>query len=254
MITDIEHINNGQAKAAQRIPLFDALRGLSVLSMVGFHFCYDLVELRGINLAWFQPPFEDVWRASISWVFLALAGIMCSFSSNNLKRAARYGFVALAIWAVTTIAAVDVPISFGIIYCMAASTFIFALLQRTKLQPKGVVFALICFACFLVSLNISRGYLQILGFHLVLPSSLYASEWLSWLGFPGPHFSSGDYYPLLPYCLMYMTGASLGPWFKSKIPGSLSKLRARPIEFIGRHALEIYILHQPILLLLANLF
>lgn len=100
---------------ARRVRFFDSLRGLSVLSMVGFHLCYDLRYLAELSLPWFQGTFQDIWRATISWVFLFLAGVMSSYSRNNYRRAAKYGLFALAIFAVTTIAAVDDAISFGII-------------------------------------------------------------------------------------------------------------------------------------------
>lgn len=107
---------------ARRVRFFDSLRGLSVLSMVGFHLCYDLRYLAGLSLPWFQGTFQNIWRATISWVFLFLAGVMSSYSRNNYRRAAKYGLFAFAIFAVTTIAAVDDAISFGIIFCMAACT------------------------------------------------------------------------------------------------------------------------------------
>ena len=250
----VEMNQTAQASKTQRIRLFDVLRGLSVVSMVGFHFCYDLVELQGYNLPWFRPPVEDIWRSSISWLFLALAGVMCSYSRNNFKRAAKYGLVALGIWIVTSLAAVDVPISFGIIYCMAASTLVYAMLQRFGIEPKGAAAAIVLFLIFCITLHISSGYLQIPGKLFDLPRTLYSTEYINWLGFPGPHFTSGDYYPLLPYCLMYLAGASLGPLLKQELPSKVKALGIYPLELIGRHALEIYILHQPILLLLSSLF
>ena len=242
-----------RVKVWSRIRVFDTLRGLSVVSMVLFHFCYDLVELSGIDLPFFRPPFEDVWRASISWVFLTLAGIMCSYSRNNFARALKYGIVAFAIWLATTVAAIDIPISFGIIFCMAASTLVYALAQKAGIAPRGVWVAFALVVLFLICLKIPSGYLQVAGIKIVLPKALYSSEWLSWLGFPGPRFSSGDYYPLLPYCLLYMAGAAIGPWLKSKLPEAIKGAGLGPLEFIGRHALEIYILHQPVLLLLSEL-
>lgn len=249
MPQDLEHAaNDSQPRIASRTPLFDVVRGLCVLSMVGFHFCYDLVELRGIQIPWFRPPFEDIWRASISWVFLALAGVMCSYSRNNLRRAGKYGAVAFLIWVATTVAAVDIPISFGIIYCMAASTLLYALLQRVDRAPQRIFATCVLLVLFLATLKISSGRIEILSVSLEMPRSLYSTEHLSWLGFPGPKFESGDYYPLLPYCFMYLAGASIGPRIRASLPGPLGKICCRPLEFIGRHALEIYILHQPILL------
>ena len=78
-------------RPARRVPLFDTVRGLVILSMVAFHATYDAVILYGCDIEWFlNPLIQTVWRNSISWTFLLLAGIMCSYSRNNVKRAARY--------------------------------------------------------------------------------------------------------------------------------------------------------------------
>lgn len=253
MPEQIHTTSEAPGKASTRIHLYDAIRGLCVISMAGFHYCYDLVELAGVDLGWFRPPFENVWRASISWSFLFLAGLMCSYSRNNLRRSVKYGLVALLIWAVTTIAAVDIPISFGIIFCMAASTLVYALLQRARIAPRGFVAALALFVLFVCALGVPCGIVQLGSFKLALPGSWYSTEWFSWLGFPGPRFSSGDYYPLLPYTLMYLAGAAVGPVIKARgLPGPLMKFRCKPLEFIGRHALLVYVLHQPLLLLLSG--
>ena len=157
---------------ARRVRFFDSLRGLSVLSMVGFHLCYDLRYLAGLSLPWFQGTFQDVWRASISWVFLFLAGVMSSYSRNNYRRAAKYGLFALAIFAVTAIAAVDDAISFGIIFCMAACTLVTAILETLRIRPGGLVAGAACVAAFLALLHVPTGYLD-LGFtRMTLPQEL----------------------------------------------------------------------------------
>ena len=211
-------------RVSSRVHGYDVIRGLAVISMVGFHFCYDLATLKGASIPWFIPPFQDVWRASISWTFLIVAGVMCSYSRSNLRRGVRYLVLALVIFAVTTIAAVDTPISFGIIYCM-----LFVLCLGV---PSGTI-----------------GFAPFGGPFLRLTRVPYDSGFLSWLGFPGPHFSSGDYYPPLPFSLLYLSGVSLGRLFRSiGTPRWLRRLSCRPIEWVGRHALPVYVLHQPILL------
>lgn len=77
----------GERKPAERIVFFDTLRGLTILSMVAFHTTYDLAYLYGYDMPWFTSTlFQDIWRASISWTFLILAGWMTQHSRNNLKR------------------------------------------------------------------------------------------------------------------------------------------------------------------------
>ena len=55
----------------KRITIFDTVRGFTMISMAGFHACYDLAYLYDWDMPWFtQTIFQDIWRASISWVFL----------------------------------------------------------------------------------------------------------------------------------------------------------------------------------------
>ena len=88
----------------KRITIFDTVRGFTMISMAGFHACYDLAYLYGWDMPWFtQTVFQDIWRASISWVFLFIAGWMCTLSHNNAKRAAKYAAAALVVWIATTL-------------------------------------------------------------------------------------------------------------------------------------------------------
>jgi uncharacterized membrane protein len=222
--------------------------------MVGFHLCYDLTSLKGMGLGFFVPPFEDVWRASISWTFLLVAGCMCSLSRNNLRRAAVYLAVAALITLATTVAGVDVPITFGIIFCMGASTLVSWALERLGASPQGPVAASALAILFMLCLGVPSGHVGLGVLSVALPHALYGTDWLSWLGLPGPTFSSGDYYPLLPYCLLYLCGSALGTWWSAtRWPRFCSCLHARPIEFVGRHSLVVYILHQPLLLVILGL-
>lgn len=222
--------------------------------MVLFHLCYDLTALAGIDLAWFRPPLEDVWRATIAWTFLAVAGVMCSLSHDNLTRSLRYLGVALAIWLVTTLVAVDTPISFGIVFCIGASTLIDSLLERLHLEPAGWPMAALLAVLFVLCLGIPHGTLGAGSLTVRLPEAPYLSGWLDWLGFPSPTFASGDYYPLLPFSLMYGAGIAAGRALgRSGYPRWFLRARCRPLEFLGRHALAIYLIHQPLLLVACGL-
>lgn len=220
--------------------------------MVGFHLCYDLVYLRGAGLAWFAPPLQDIWRASISWTFLFIAGFMCSLSRSNLRRVGLYGAVALAVFVVTSFASVDAPISFGVIYCMSFSTLIAWLLDRAGMRPYGPVAALVLVGLFLVLYDVPRGFIGIGDIHVALPHQLYSHGMLSWLGLPGPGFVSSDYYPPIPFSLMFLSGAATGWWLKDRGYPAWMYAGCAPLEFVGRHALPIYVAHQPVLLLLTD--
>lgn len=237
-----------------RFRAFDVLRGFSVVSMVLFHFCYDLKFIAGKDPSWFAPPLQDIWRASISWVFLFVAGCMCSFSRNNLRRAIPYCGVACAIFVVTTIAAVDTPISFGIMFCIGACTLIVGLLERAGIRPHSVPAAILFMLCFALTLHVPHEYVGWGSMRMALPTSWYTTPWFSWLGLPGPGFSSGDYYPVIPFLFMYLCGTAMGwHWKESGYPPFLQRLACPPLEWVGRNALPIYVMHQPILLLISSL-
>lgn len=243
----------GTEREHRRVRAFDVWRGFSVISMVLFHYCYDLRFLSGLPLTWFAPPLQDVWRASISWSFVFIAGCMCSHSRNNLKRAGLYGLFALGIFLVTTVAAVDLPISFGVIYCMAACTFVEWVLERLRLRPHGYVAAGVLLLLFLVLLGLPQGHVGLGPFQMTLPASLYSTEWFSWLGLPGPRFASGDYYPLLPYLMLYLAGSACSSvWKERGYPDWAYRDVAKPLQLVGRHALLVYVVHQPVLLLLSG--
>lgn len=229
----------------RRIHAFDIARGTAVVSMIAFHTVYDLVCYEGFEAPWFWSWPGDVWRASISWTFLLLAGRMFSISHDNWRRAGCYALAAALIFVVTLVVAVDVPISFGIIYCMAASTALYALLAKTGVDFGHPAFIVGCALAFLLCLEVPHGRIGIGAVSVALPRELYATPWLSWLGFPGPTFASGDYYPLLPYALLYGVGVGWGHAVSSKnAPEWFLRVRCAPLEFLGRHSLVIYVFHQ----------
>ncbi len=238
-----------EPSASPRMALFDIVRGFSVISMVLFHLCYDIRYIYGAGCLWFKPPLQDVWRASISWTFLFVAGCMCSFSRNNLKRSVRYLAASAAVFVVTTLVAVDTPISFGIIFCMGASTLIVALLDHFKCAPRGWWAVVLFVLAFLLLRGVPQGSVGLASFQVTLPQSLYATPYWSFLGFPGPGFASGDYYPLIPFSLMYLAGVAAGrTWMQEGFPAWFSTVSCKPLQFVGRHALPVYLFHQPLLI------
>ena len=124
-----------------------------------------------------------------------------------------------------------------------------AALAAGGLVPRGPVAAAVLAVAFVALLDLPRGSVGIGPVSVILPEGAYGTEWLSWLGLPGPAFSSGDYYPLLPYLMLYLAGVAMGSsWAERGYPGWARRLRVAPLNFVGRHALVVYVVHQPVLL------
>ena len=84
-----------------------------------------------------------------------------------------------------------------------------------------------------------------------VPKAVYPLPYLAWLGFPGAGFISGDYYPLVPFVFMYLTGFFTARAAQASSIEAPAWTYANPIPALaslGRHALPFYLLHQPVIL------
>ena len=107
----------------------------------------------------------------------------------------------------------------------------------------------VSFALFLFTKNVSLGYLGFGSRHLLnLPDGLYQNDLTAYLGFPGPDFFSTDYFPLIPWFFLFVSGYFLHRIFCEKDGmDHLEPILCRPLECLGRHTLGIYMIHQPVL-------
>ena len=185
----------------KRITIFDTVRGFTMLSMAGFHACYDLAYLYGWDMPWFtETVFQDIWRASISWVFLFIAGWMCTLSRNNVKRALEYAAAALIVWMATTLVSVDDSVNFGIIYCMAACTAVVALTRPLLQKITGLMGHRSVPCSFCPNLGHSKGG---------LPTPLPGMAWIPRPGFCfGRLLSAHSVCLYVPYRLLYCPGST----------------------------------------------
>ena len=127
-------------------------------------------------------------------------------------------------------------------------------IKRTtdKIPPTlGVVMSFILFILFK---NIQNGYI---GFgHLVLavPKVLYSIKILTPIGFPFSGFYSSDFFPLLPWMFLYLCGYFFNKIFESHNKWKKIATHKIPIlSLVGKKTIWIYLLHQPISMLICNL-
>ncbi|UKI22778.1 MAG: DUF1624 domain-containing protein [Anaerotruncus sp.] len=197
----------------RRIYFLDELRGFAIICMVFHHMFYDIGFVLKLDwgyrifdfLCYFQPLF---WG-----IFIITSGICSHLSRNTVKR----GFIVLACGAaVSIVTAVIMPaigiegaeIYFGILSCLGCCMIIGGLLQRPLKKCPAGIGMLICVLLFILTYSVSARSLL---FGLIkLPDSLYKSNLLCPLGFFGNDFFSADYFPLLPWLFMFLTGSFIG--------------------------------------------
>jgi uncharacterized membrane protein len=104
-----------------------------------------------------------------------------------------------------------------------------------------------------LSVTLTVGLL-LLGVGTWLNMQAVTFPWLIWLGLPQAGVGMVDYYPLLPWFGVVLLGVALG---RVGYPNGRRLLMVpelahwsivRSLCWLGRHALLIYLLHQPVLL------
>lgn len=217
----------------ERIVLLDALRGLAVLLMVIHHFLYDLTSFCGAPEYWFSNPVFDVLHYLFAGLFVLLCGISSDFSHSNARRGAKAMVCALCITLVTCF--LDMPILFGVLHMLASCMLLFALTR--KVWEKAPVWLV----PLLSAVGIMLTYRLVNGVEASCP-------YLFPLGWVTTDFYSADYFPLFPWFFVFLFGTWLGKFIKAgKFPRWFYEFRVPFFPFVGRHALLVYLLHQPVL-------
>ncbi|MDR2355150.1 MAG: DUF1624 domain-containing protein [Clostridiales Family XIII bacterium] len=235
-----------------RAAILDELRGLAIVNMVAYHVCYDLVYIHGFNLPWFHGTLAGAWQTYICVSFLFIAGVCTKLSRRPFVRAFKICACALLVTAVTIYAYPDLRIVFGILHCLGASMLLYALFGRFLRglpSPVGFALALLLALC---TWDVTSGVLGFGPFSADLPAFLYKTAWLFPFGFRNANFYSADYFPLFPYLFVFLAGSAAGALVKY-LPPAARRMHIRPLSYLGRHSLILYLLHQPVAIALLGL-
>jgi uncharacterized membrane protein len=216
-----------------RKPLPDLLRGIAVVLMVFFHFCFDLAYFGKLAV---QTNIDPEWvalRTLIVTLFAAVAGFSTGKKINpqrQLKLLACAGAATLGSWFIFP----NAIIWFGVLHFF----FVAGLLAPFFIQKTTI--NLLLGPCFIL-----------LGTYLQAP--LFNHPSLAWLGMMTYKPMTEDYVPLLPWFGVVLLGVAaqqLTP--KAWLTLGHAQFLA-PIRWMGRHSLIIYLLHQPILFAILGL-
>lgn len=254
---------------SSRLELLDTIRGLTLISMVLYHACWDLVYLQDSISSfalWYQSRPAFLWQQSICWTFILLSGFCAPLSHRGLRRSLSVFLAGALVTAVTLIFTPENRIVFGILTFLGSAGIVTALLHAAcrkirhkamRQSPGGSLPAPLAALClsfwlFLAFSNVPGGVLQILpGIRLPLPAGLYHGYPATFFGLRDPSFWSTDYFPFFPWYFLYLTGYWLNRLLSAA--GLLSGGRRilhiglPAVSWLGRHSLLLYLLHQPVL-------
>lgn len=231
---------------APRLNGLDALRGLAIVMMIAYHFCFDLVLFRWAHWPMLADARWIAWRSLILSSFLLIAGV-----SLVLRQQFRPGWpdfwhrwreLAGAAVLVTLGSALMFPrtfIYFGVLHHLALM-----LIVARLMLPLGRWNALIGAAIVILGNTI--------GFDAMNP------KWINWIGLITHKPYTEDYVPLFPWFGVLLIGVALGQHWRTHgyaAPACVSNARARlparidrGLALLGRWSLTTYLVHQPILI------
>ncbi len=233
----------------QRIHMMDELRGFAVLCMVFYHAFYTMAMLfdfeLGKTLLYFFMPAEPYFAG----LFILIAGVSSQLSHSNTVRGLKLLGVALLVTLVTVLFLPDSRIVFGILHMLSLSMILFGLLKPAFDQIPTWLGLLLSALLFLFTMEIGGGFLGLPGLAgWRLPEAWFSLPFLFPFGIRTEDFFSADYFPLFPWIFVYLFGTFLGRFAREgKFPRFLYPSRVPPLSFLGKHALAIYIFHQPVI-------
>ena len=265
-----------QSKVTQtRQPRFweiDAMRGVAIITMIVYHTMWDL---------WYWGVFPDVvlwegfwryWQRFTAGTFLILVGVSLTLVYRRerarrgpdvnlfpkyLLRGLKIFGLGMIITVVVTVAGVGY-VDFGILHLIGISTILaYPFLRFTWLNLA--LWALFSAAGkWIETIHFDGRWVSIpLGSTMFL--FFLDGRWLAPFGITPTRYPAVDYFPLIPWFGVVLLGVWFGNWFyannRRRVPlpdwGDAPPIAG--LRFLGRHSLTIYLVHQPLILLVLAL-
>lgn len=228
----------------QRIWELDALRGICICGMIIIHLLFDLSYFGGIGLE--LPAWLVFLREYGHVLFVLISGICATLASRSFQRGAVVFACGLLVTYVTMfmdqiLGITDIRIWFGILHMLGVCMMLYPLFKRLPFWALGLLgAAFVALGFWFDTLYVSVDFLFPIGLR------------------SGSIFTGSDYFPIFPGLGWFLIGAFLGKTVyrakTSRLPNVRLELPVlRFFRFCGRHSLELYLLHQPILTIVTTL-
>ena len=232
---------------SQRFDSIDALRGLAIVWMTVFHFCYDLNHVGWIQQNFLGDPFWTSQRTAIVSLFLFCAGLGQAVAVRREQSAQRFWTRWLQVVACALLVTAGsywmYPksfIYFGVLHGIALMLIVVRFTAgwgQWLWLAGGLAIAMKFIAGYVHSYWVGAGFLNDPAFN--------------WLGLISRKPITEDYVPLLPWLGVMWWGMAAGQWLLKNPAHRLGRTlpaAAAPLAWLGRWSLSWYMLHQPVLI------
>lgn len=233
----------------ERYRFLDEIRGFLLLNIIGYHMIWDFNYILGFEWEWYRGTPGAIWQFLSCCGFILLSGYCWQMGKHQLRRGIEVFGAGLVITIVTIMVMPDCKVIFGVLTFLGSAMMLLIPLSKILNKIPPVLGAMVSLFLFAVFYPVNIGYL---GFGTCilweLPQNWYANIFTTYLGFPESEFFSTDYFSILPWIFLYITG-----YFVYKIRMKKESLKwekegiCPPFAWLGRHSLIIYLLHQPVI-------
>jgi uncharacterized membrane protein len=224
----------------------DAARGVAMIMVALYHLVYDLDFFGGYPVE-STSGFWAVFADASAFAFVFLVGLSLTLSLGRvgdprsrsfgkfLRRGAGIFGYGMAITLVFLVSGLGYVI-IGILQLIGLSIILAYPFLRLRLANLAIGALVIATGLYVSSLGVS------------LPGA--GGVLLAPLGVAPEGLVMPDYRPLLPWFGVVLLGIAAGNFLYAgrKPSGGATPAPVRPLAFIGRHTLFIYLVHQPVLL------
>lgn len=237
-------------QSSPRYDSVDALRGLAMVWMTVFHFCFDLSHLGFWPQNFRADPFWTSQRTVIVSLFLFCAGLGQAIALHQGQGWARFGRrwlqiagCALLVSAGSFVMFPHSFIHFGVLHGMAVMLLI---ARCTAGWGRWLWLA------GLVAVALPSVAHQLLAGAWADAAPWFNGRALNWLGLVSRKPFTEDYVPVLPWLGVLWWGLAAGQWAMAagrghwlgwRLPQGLHLL-----ALLGRWSLSYYMVHQPVMI------
>ena len=218
--------------------------------MVLYHTVYTFSEM--FAFPFFMRLFavlEPYAPPVIATTFILVSAYSSSLSKKNVKRGAVIFAVAMGLTVATCfimplVGIEGAGIKFGVLHFLGVAVMLSPLLLRLAKKIPFLLGVPLCAALAVGTRDLTNAGF----FGLRFADPIRSVNVLFPFGIYHEPFFSADYYPLLPWIFVFMIGCFLAARFpKGRLPAVCYKKTCPPVEFLGRHALIVYVAHQPVI-------
>ena len=206
--------------------------------MIVWHFLFDLASVGLVPALLMQSGIMELARYMIAGSFIVISGVCARLSRRPLRRGLIVLGAALLVTAATYL--FGAPVYWGILHLLGACMLLYAAVRK-RWETLPEIYA--CGAALLV-----------FALTFVLPIRVRVGvPFLFPFGLRTAAFASADYYPLLPWGALFFAAAAAGERLGDMPPEKKYVPAPRPLAWLSRRSLLIYLVHQPVLFALAAL-